>query len=125
MHPSSVAQSFLESIKQKDKNKFLTFLNANHPPCGIFPDGKTAHGYQSFIDSQEHWFTSAGGSFEFEIVRTIKTNESFFSGADVSYTSPLNQTRHLYIGMLFHKHTDAWVLVHIQNTVITDHSKHR
>lgn len=111
-------RNMLDSVKEKDFQRFLNFFKERQNIYGIFPAGNDAEGYDSFITSQKSWFGSSTGKFDYNIVRKNEKPDMAHYGVEVNFCSPRNEEFKLYIGILLQYVDEGWQFVHFQNTVM-------
>ena len=116
--PLKQITGMLDAVREKNHQDFLRFFHKEQKIFGIFPHGKRALGYDSFIESQNEWFRSREGRFDYSIVRKNVGSDMAHFGVDVDFLSPEKVHLKLYIGILLKFYAGSWHFVHFQNTVI-------
>ena len=118
--PQKIIIQMLDSVKTKDLETFVSLFKPGQDVFGIFPAGNTASGYESFMESQQNWFNSPDGEFNYTIVRKYEEKKLALYGIEVDFKTPDNVNMNLYISILLKNIGDSWHFVHFQNTMMND-----
>lgn len=112
-------QEFLESVRLKQREKFLSFFSPSVSLTAILPNGQMIHGASSFIKSQEDWFSAPDGRFKHQIESHHALGENLIASVvKVELLWKSATPTNIRISLLFEKREGQWYLAQIQNTLM-------
>lgn len=113
---------FLNSVRVRDYQKFLSYISENEPITAILPDGRIINNAEEFIQSQTKWFQSTSGGFDFKLQSLFVEQDFGFASILVDFRFKDSQEipfkMDIYISLIFRKNNEKWYLIHDQNTLI-------
>ncbi|MEZ4749047.1 MAG: nuclear transport factor 2 family protein [Bdellovibrionota bacterium] len=118
--------AFLEAVRLRNWDVFLTYLSTGAEITAVLPDGKVHVGYENFLATQKPYFQSRTGLFTYKIRQSVVGSEVAFAAADVTYEDEREDGQKfrwkLYIGFVFKKSGQSWYLIHIQDSILEKQS---
>ena len=115
--------SFMKALATKDRATFQSFLAPDAFAQAILPPSRSYTSLAAYEASQDHWFESRTGSFEFKVIRTEEADRLAFGLVKATYsnvdTSGKPFTMELWISFVFRKSGNGWKMMFVQNTPIS------
>lgn len=118
--------TFEETLKihlQAVENRDFDALVSTLPEEGgetvlILPQGSFDKSRDNFVASHKEWFADPGWKQEFEVINIIETPEMAVATIKYVYTEGNGDVWNAFLGLVFQRINEQWVLVHDQNTRI-------
>lgn len=123
---SIVFERFLKAVSQKQWDVFVSMLDPGAFVGALLPQGYVDQ-FQTFLESQQSWFRSETGSFEYQVLSTFDANDLAVGSVQALYQKINEQGRlvvlQLHISFWFRRFLGRWVMVYDQNTILNSKTK--
>lgn len=114
-------ERFLKAVSQKQWDVFVSMLDSRTFVGALLPQGYLDQ-FQAFLESQQSWFSSKTGSFEYQVLSTFESDELAVGAIRAVYQNLNEQGQlvvlHLQISFWFRRYLGKWVMTYDQNTVL-------
>ncbi|MCB0404396.1 MAG: nuclear transport factor 2 family protein [Bdellovibrionales bacterium] len=113
---------FLESVRTRDWDVFIEYLEPGTDIIAVLPDGKVHTGYTAFLETQKGYFSGKTGVFTYKVRKVEESGEMGFGSIDATYedvgTDGARFRLTLYISFVFKKRqSGGWYMIHDQNAL--------
>jgi hypothetical protein len=110
----------LDSMKNKDLNKFISTVNLENIIL-IMPNGTLIREKEEFIELHKNWFADNDWDLNYKIINIEESIEISSVLATIDYTDCDAEGNiikmNYYLNLIFRKEDEKWLLIHDQNTV--------
>ncbi|RMH68783.1 MAG: DUF4440 domain-containing protein [Gemmatimonadetes bacterium] len=114
----------LDAIRTRNITAFLATVIEDDSLNLILPNGAWINNRADFVKFHEEWFSDTEWHAEFEVLSTIERNDMAQALVQMDYSDmdPEGEEYHatIYLGLVFLRQKEQWVLIHSQNTPIQD-----
>ncbi len=117
-------ETMLAAVCDKDWEKFKEFLDPKYPVTAVLPPNRLIEGNDSFIESQQGYFSNRTGKFSYELLQTEASGDLGMGTVKATYQDFANGkpfTKTVFITSVLKRHQGRWILILDQNTVLEDH----
>jgi ketosteroid isomerase-like protein len=109
----------VNAVRNRDLDALIKTITAGDNLTLIFPNGKTTHTRQAYIDFHREWFAEQGWTMQMEPVSVQSSDELRVALMRTTYTDASGSRQGL-LALTFAREQGQWRLVFDQNTRLAD-----